>query len=156
MATNYLPTGHNTLTASLNVPNCEEALAFYARAFGARKTKTFDGLDGKPVHCEMAIGDSTLLFSEPYQQIGAVNAKELGGSPTLLTIYTPDADTLTAQALDAGCEVIMPLNDYPWGDRCSMVRDPYGYRWCLATHKEDVTQEEMAKRMAECEKTAGS
>jgi PhnB protein len=134
-----VPTYH-TVTPVLTVEGAEDAIAFYKKAFGATERMRMPGPDGKIMHAEIMIGDSVVMVSDVVQNFPATKAS--------LHIYVPDCDALFDQALAAGAETKMPLQDMFWGDRFGTVSDPYGNTWSLATHKEDVSPEEMEKRMA--------
>lgn len=149
-----IPEGNHTLTPSLNFKDAKAAAAFYEKAFGAVKLFDICGPDGTVYHCEMQVGDSRLLFSQEMPEQHAPSAETAGACPTLLRIYTEDCDQLFNQAVAAGAEVLTPPEDQFWGDRVAALRDPFGYRWNLATHVEDVPPEEIMRRAAqipECE-----
>ena len=108
------------------------------------------GPDGKGImHAELQIGNSTVMLSEENPQWGTKSAETMGGSPASMHVYLPDVDSAFQQAIDAGCTVAAPLMDTFWGDRYGKVADPFGFQWGLATHLEDVSEEEMAKRAKE-------
>lgn len=145
-----IPDGFNSVSAYLVVPNSEEALSFYERAFGAKTVSRMRGPDGKStVHAEMRIGNSTVMLSDENPQWGTKSARTLGGSPVSLHIYVEDADALFNRAVKAGCQVAYPMGDPFWGDRYGKVTDPFGLVWGIATHKEDLSEKEMEKRGAE-------
>lgn len=146
-----IPEGFNTISAYLVVPNAVEALQFYQKALGAEPGMRMPGPAGEnsTMHAEMRIGNSTVMLTDENPQWGSKSPKTLGGSPVSLHVYVNDADALFNRALAAGCEVQYPLNDTFWGDRYGKVLDPYGHSWGIATHKEDVPPEEMAKRAQE-------
>ncbi len=149
-----IPPGQHTLTASLNFKDAKAAAAFYEKAFNAVLLYDICAEDGTVYHAEMKIGDSTLLFSAEMPEQHAPSAETAGSCPTLLRIYTEDCDQLFQQAVDAGAEVITPPETQFWGDRVGSLRDPFGYRWNIATHVEDVSPEEIMRRAAqipECE-----
>ncbi len=142
-----IPDGFHTLNAYLIVPDALEAIDFYARAFGATAGDHMPGPGGKgTMHAEIRIGDSTLMLSDENPQWGSQAPATLGGSPVSLHLYVEDADALFHRAVEAGCSVEFPIDDTFWGDRYAKVKDPYGHQWGIATHKEDVPPEEMARR----------
>ena len=100
------------------------------------------------MHAEVRIGDSIVMLGEENPEMGALSPQAIGGSPVSLMIYVKDVDASFARAEKAGCKVQMPPTDMFWGDRYGKLVDPFGHNWSLATHKEDVAPEEMAKRMA--------
>jgi len=96
----------------------------------------------------MRIGDSMLMFADDFSQEFQSPPFVRGNLPVVLNLYVPDADLMWAQALSAGCQVVMPLSDQFWGDRYGHVRDPFGFVWAIASRKEDLTPEEMQERAA--------
>jgi PhnB protein len=99
-------------------------------------------------HAEVRIGDSVVMLSDEFPQMGAVSPKTLGGTPFGLCIYLPDVDAAVAKAVAAGCTIERPLQNQFYGDRSATLLDPFGHKWTLATHVEDVSPEEMKRRMA--------
>jgi PhnB protein len=143
-----IPKGYHVVTPSIVVRGASEAIEFYKKAFGARELNRMPGPDGKIMHAEIRIGDSIVMLSDEYPQMGSVSPLGSSGIVSSLLIYTRDADALFNQAIAAGAKVSMPLADMFWGDRYGRVRDPFGHDWQIATHKEDLTPKEMAKRAA--------
>lgn len=141
-----IPKGYYAVTPSIVVRGAAEAIEFYKKAFGAKELNRMTEPSGKVMHAEIRIGDSIVMLGDEYPQMGAVSPLGLNGRAASLMIYTRDADALFNQALAAGAKVAMPLTDMFWGDRYGRVVDPYGHDWQIATHKEDVTPKEMAKR----------
>lgn len=145
-----IPEGFNSVSVYLIVPNSVEALEFYQKALGAETLARMPGPDGKStMHAEMRIGNSTVMLSDENPQWDMKSPKTLGGSPCSLHLYVNDTDAFFNRAVEAGCEVKMPPMDAFWGDRYAKVADPYGHQWGIATHIEDVSEEEMAKRAQE-------
>jgi PhnB protein len=150
---NHIPEGYHSVTPSLTCRNAAEALDFYVRAFGAVELFRMPEPDGKLMHAEMRIGNSTLMLSDEYPDWGAVQP-EAGKGGTFM-IYVPDADAAFAQAVAAGATELQPVTDQFWGDRSGRVACPYGYRWSLAQKVREVSPEEIAKAAAAwCEKQA--
>jgi len=147
-AVSYIPDGYHTVTPHLAVRNAAKALEFYGKAFGAEELFRMPGPGGVIMHAEVRIGDSSIMLGEEDPQRGATSPQTIGGSPVGLLIYVKDVDASFARAEKAGCTVQMPPTDMFWGDRYGKLVDPFGHHWSLATHKEDVSPEEMAKRMA--------
>lgn len=143
-----IPDGHRTLTPSLNLNGAAEALEFYKAALSAQELFRMPGEKGTIMHGEFQIGDSIVMFSDEAPDWGALSPRTLGGCPLSLNLYVPDCDALTAQAVGAGAELLRPPTTYPWGERSAMIRDPYGYRWAICTHVEDVAPEEIQRRLA--------
>jgi uncharacterized glyoxalase superfamily protein PhnB len=144
---NPIPTGYASVSASLIVPDVDEALAFYQRAFGAVPGDCLRTPDGQSaLHGDMRIGDSTVMVSPENEAWGTQSPATLGGSPVSLHIYVSDADAAFRRAVQAGCEVVYPLEDAFWGDRYGKVKDPFGHSWGLATRREDLSPEEISRR----------
>jgi PhnB protein len=149
-ATQAVPEGYHTVTPQLTLDNCSQALEWYKKALGAEDVQVFAGPDGKVMHAEMRIGNSKIMLNDA--MMGASGPKALGGSPASLWIYVADCDALFNRAVAAGAQVLPgmgAMQDQFWGDRTGSVTDPHGYKWTIATHKEDLTPEEMQKRGAE-------
>jgi len=144
----HIPDGYHTITPHLAVRDAAKALGFYAEAFGAEEMFRMPGPGGIVMHAEVKIGDSIVMLGEESPEMGTLSPKSMGGSPVSLLIYVKDVDASFARAGKAGCTVKMPPTDMFWGDRYGKVEDPFGHQWALATHKEDLSPEEMAKRMA--------
>jgi PhnB protein len=150
MATKAVPDGYNTVSAYIVVKNSVEALEFYQKAFGAEPGGRMTGPDGaSTMHAQMRIGNSTVMLTDENPKWEMKSAPTLGGSPVSLHIYVDDADKLFNRAVEAGCTVMAPMMDAFWGDRYGKVIDPFGNQWGIATHKEDLTMEEMNRRAAE-------
>ena len=144
-----IPEGYRTVMPYLVVDDARAAIEFYRRAFGAKEVMKMDGPGGKISHAELKIGDSMIMLSDEMPGTGTHSPKSLGGSTAGVFLYVENADTTFQQAVAAGAKVDAPLADMFWGDRYGKLTDPFGHSWSLATHKEDVSQEEMARRMKE-------
>jgi PhnB protein len=147
MAVKSIPDGYHTVTPYLIMQDAAGALEFYKKAFSATELMRFPGPDGKIMHAEIKIGDSPIMLGEEHPQMGARSPKSLGGTPVGICLYVKDVDALSAQATAAGAKVLRPVQDQFYGDRSGTFVDPYGHQWTIATHKEDVSMEEMQKRM---------
>ena len=145
-ATHYVPAGFHTLTPHIIVNGAARYIDFLKKAFGAQEVGRMDGPGGKVMHAEVTIGDSRLMLNDPFPEHGMPPIAE-GFWPLVLHLYVPNADAAFAQATAAGCQVTMALADQFWGDRYGQVRDPFGFTWSIATHKEEPTPEEMKQRM---------
>jgi PhnB protein len=155
-----VPEGMHTITPHLVIREASKAIEFYKKALGAQVKYVHHMPDGNRVaHAELQIGDSKLFLADEFPQMGSKAPQTLGGSPVVLNVYVEDVDRLFNQAVAAGATVTMPLADQFWGDRYGQVADPFGHLWALASHKEDVSPEEMEKRakaaFAEMAKKAG-
>jgi uncharacterized glyoxalase superfamily protein PhnB len=144
---NPIPEGCNSVNVYLVVKDGQAAIDFYTKAFGAIGGSCMPGPDGKGImHAELKIGNSTVMLTEENPEWGTKSAETLGGSPMSLHVYLPDVDAAFQQAIDAGCTSVYPIMDTFWGDRYGKLSDPFGFEWGLATHTEDVPEEEMAER----------
>ncbi|HWC05498.1 MAG TPA: VOC family protein [Methylomirabilota bacterium] len=144
-----IPDGYRTVTPYLTVKGAAQAIDFYKRAFGARESERMTGPDGKSVmHAEIQIGDSLVMLSDEFPQMGSRSPQTLGGTTAAIFLYVPDVDAAFQQAVDAGAKAIMPPADMFWGDRFGKLVDPFGHEWAMATHKEDLAPEEIRKRGA--------
>jgi PhnB protein len=147
-AKNAIPEGYHTVTPQLTLDNAAQAIEWYKKALGAEETGRSEGPDGKIMHAELRIGNSRIMVNDPF--MGAKGPRALGGSPASLWIYTEDCDSLFNRAVSAGAQVahgpMGKVQDQFWGDRSGTITDPHGYTWTIATHKEDLTREEIEKR----------
>jgi PhnB protein len=142
-----IPKGYHTLTAGFVVRGAAQAIDFYKRAFGAKERMRLMKPDSTIVaHAELEIGDSLFMLGEEDAAMGGRSAQTLGGTPFNLYVYVTGVDAAVARALAAGAKPLMPVTDMFWGDRIGSVEDPYGQKWTLATHTEDVAPRAMAER----------
>src|SRR4051812_40433457 len=146
-AKSAVPEGYHTVTPHLVLDNAAPALDWYKRGLGADEIARAVGPDGKILHAEIRIGDSKIMVNDP--MMGGKGPKAFGGSPASLWLYVEDCDALFQRAVGAGAQQQMPMGDQFWGDRCGSIQDPHGYSWTIATHKEDLTREEILQRQAE-------
>jgi PhnB protein len=144
--TKPIPKGYHALTPSLAVDNAAKAIEFYKRAFGANERLRMPGPGDTIGHAELEIGDSVLMLSDPFPQSSLKTPKEVGGTSVGIFLYVEDVDEVVQQAIDAGATVSMPVEDQFWGDRFGSVTDPFGHLWQIATHKEDLSPEEIMER----------
>ena len=144
-----IPEGFHTLTPHIVVKNAKKALEFYQKAFGARIVTSMPvpGNDDQLMHAEIQIGSSRLMLADEFPAWGVMGPGE-AGSPVTLHLYVEDADAAMQKAVDAGAELVMPLQDMFWGDRYGKLKDPFGHSWSIAHHFADPTEEEMAAAMA--------
>ena len=145
MTVKPIPEGFHTITPHLTVRDAAKYIDFLKAAFGAQEVSRMPGPGGKLMHVQMKIGDSALMFNDTFPEFGGPPLAD-GHWPLVFHLYVPDADKTFAQAVAAGCQATMPLADQFWGDRYGHVKDPFGFTWAIATHKEDLTPEEMKKR----------
>lgn len=138
------PDGYHTITPSFTFKDSQKAITFYQKAFGATVLSLMKRPDGRGVmHAAIRIGDSILMMGDEAPQ--CQSAESLGSSPITMYLYTLDADALFKQAVAAGGTETMPMAEMFWGDRAGSIRDPFGYSWMIATHKLDLTDEQIRK-----------
>ncbi|HXV50654.1 MAG TPA: VOC family protein [Nitrosopumilaceae archaeon] len=144
--TKPIPDGYSTITASLIVKDAANAVEFYKKAFGAQELYRFLGPDGKTImHTELKIGNSRIMLSEEAPQMNCRSPQSLGGTGIHIYMYVDDADTTFNKAVAAGAKPTMPIADMFWGDRFGTIEDPFGHVWGIATHKKDMSTEEINK-----------
>ena len=147
-AKNPVPEGFHTVTPQLTLDDAARAIDWYKQALGAEEKGRATGPDGKIMHAELRIGDSRVMVHDA--MMGAKGPKGLGGSPAALWVYVPDCDALFNRAVSAGAQVapgpMGQMQDQFWGDRSGTFTDPHGYRWTIATHKDDLTPQEIQVR----------
>ena len=146
-----IPDGFHSVTPHLVVKGGEAAIAFYKKAFGAQEREgcIMRMPEGKVGHAELWIGDSPIMLADEAPDWGCFSPLTKGGGSVCIHLYVPDADKTFAQAVAAGATAVMPMSDAPWGDRYGKLKDPFGHEWSVATHKEDLTMDEIKKRMAD-------
>ncbi len=153
MKTNYMPAGSRTATPYLVVKDAARALTFYQQAFGATEVMRLAGPDGKVVHAEIRIGDSNLMLADEFPDWGALSPKTIGGTPVSIMLYFEDCDMVFNRAIAAGAAVLHPVQDQFYGDRSGTLIDPFGHKWTIATHQEDLPEDELRRRFeAACAK----
>ena len=151
-----IPEGYHSVTPALLVRGAAQAIDFYTRAFGARELGRMPAPDGQRIwHAELQIGDARLMLADEFPDMGGHAPESLGGTPVSLHLYLEDADAAVQRAVDAGATVIQPLMDAFWGDRYGRIKDPFGHEWSVATHIEDVGEEEMRRRAEAFATSAG-
>ncbi|MEW6306573.1 MAG: VOC family protein [Verrucomicrobiota bacterium] len=143
-----IPDGYHTATPYLIVDGAAKAIEFYKQAFGATEIMCMPGPGGKVMHAEIQIGTSRLMLADECPQANALSPKTVGGSPMFIALYVADVDATVGKAVAAGAKVERPVQNQFYGDRSGMILDPFGHRWNIGTHIEDVSPEEMNKRMA--------
>ena len=143
-----VPDGYHTVTPYLTIRNAAAALDFYKKAFGADELFRVAAPDGKVGHAEIRIGDSSIMLSDEFPEMGANSPQSLGGSPVMIHLYVENVDALVDRAINAGGRLDRPVADQFYGDRGGMVTDPFGHKWWIATHVEDVPPDELEQRAA--------
>lgn len=143
---NPIPEGYPRLSPYLCVENAARAIDFYTGVLGATEKMRMDGPDGKIGHAELALGDSVIMLADEYPDMGFLSPARIGGTAVTLHTYVEDVDAVFEKALAAGAKALRPVENQFYGDRSGQFEDPFGHRWNVASHVEDVDAEEMARR----------
>jgi len=143
-----IPTGYHSVTPYLIVNNAAAAIDFYKKAFNAVEIMRFPGPGGRIMHAEVKIGDSPVMLADEMPEEGYVGPQASGGSSVSLHLYVDNVDAYFAQAVAAGATIKRAVEDQFYGDRSGTLVDPFGHIWSISTHKEDVSMDEMQRRMA--------
>jgi PhnB protein len=144
-----IPEGYRQVTPYLCVAGASAAIDFYVEVFGATERMRMPEAEGKIGHAELQLGDSVIMLSDEYPEMGIRGPQAIGGTPVTMSVYVEDVDSVFDRAVKAGAKTLRPVEDQFYGDRSGQFEDPFGHRWSVATHIEDVSPEEMAKRVAE-------
>ena len=144
----HIPAGYEGPTAYLIVDGAADAIEFYKKAFDAKEVGRFPTPDGRIGHADIRIGEGHVMLADASPEMGVKAPGAYGGTPVSLCVYVEDVDRLVEQAVAAGAKVIRPVADQFYGDRTAGLKDPFGHVWYFMTHVEDVTEEEMRRRMA--------
>ena len=148
MKANYIPAGYHTATPYLIVNGAAQAIEFFKQTFGATEIMRMPAPGGKVGHAEIQIGDSRIMLADEFPEMDARGPQSIGGTPVSLMLYFEDCDAVTKRAVAAGAKIMRPLEDHFYGDRSGTILDPFGHKWTIATHKEDLSPEELRKRAA--------
>lgn len=144
---NPIPEGYHSVTPYLCCRDAGAAIEFYKKAFGAREVLRMDN-QGKVGHAEIQVGDSRIMLADEFPEMGFLSPQSVGGSPIMIHLYVEDVDMTANRAVAAGGKVTRPIADQFYGDRGGQLEDPFGHKWYIATHKEDLSPEEIDKRAA--------
>jgi PhnB protein len=142
-----IPDNYPRITPYLCINGAEEAIGFYSAVLGAKERMRLPTADGKIGHAELQIGDGLLMVSDEFPDWGVTAPGTTGGSPVTISIYVEDVDTVYAAAIAAGATETMPVTDHFYGDRSGQFVEPFGHKWNVATHIEDVASDEIQRRM---------
>ena len=156
MSVKPIPDGYHTATPYLIVKGAADAIEFYKRVFGAAELMRVPGPGGALMHAEIKIGDSIIMLADEFPDMDALGPKTIGGSPVGLMLYLTNVDEVFHRAIAAGAKEIRPLQNQFYGDRSGTVEDPFGHKWTIATHVEDLTHEEIERRMAAMKPEGGT
>jgi len=145
----HIPKGYHSITPYLVVNGAEKAIEYYKKVFGATEIMRFPAPNGKIGHAELKIGDSPIMLADenPAMGQGHTSAATVGGSPVSIYLYIENVDDVVKRAVAEGATVLKPVQDQFYGDRSGFIRDPFGHLWGVATHVEDVSADEMGRRM---------
>lgn len=143
-----IPDGYPRLSPYLCVDGAAKAIEFYTSVFGAKERMRIPAPGGRIGHAELQVGDALIMLADEHPEMQFVGPKKVGGTPVTLSLYVEAVDEVFARALRAGAKSVRPVADQFYGDRTGQFEDPFGHRWSVATHVEDVSPEEMAKRAA--------
>jgi len=144
-----IPDGYPQVSPYLCVDGASAAIEFYSDVFGAKERTRMPQPDGKIGHAELQIGDSVVMLSDEYPEMGVRSPKAIGGTPVIMSIYVDDVRAVFDRAIAAGATAVREVEDQFYGDRTGQFEDPFGHRWSVATHVEDVSPDEMSRRAAE-------
>jgi PhnB protein len=143
-----IPEGYHSVTPYLIFKGASDAIEFYKNALGASEVMRLDDPSGRIHHAEIKIGDSRIMLADEHPELQALSPKTVGGSPVSMHVYVADVDAAVERAVRAGAKLVRPVADQFYGDRTGGMEDPFGYRWFIATHKEDLTMDEIRRRAA--------
>jgi PhnB protein len=146
--TKFIPEGYHSVTPYLYVGDAARAIDFYQKVFGAKELFRMDAPGGKIGHAEIMIGDSHIMLADEFPEMSERSPQTIGGSSVGLLLYVQDVDAVAESAVSAGGKLLEPLEDKFYGDRMGKLEDPFGHIWAIATHTEDVSPEELQKRVA--------
>jgi PhnB protein len=153
MAVKPIPEGYHSVTPYLIVKGAAKAIDYYKKVFGATEIMRIPAPNGGVMHAEIKIGDSVIMLADE-QQGNNRSPESFGGSPVSLMVYVEDVDKTFKQAVSSGAKEVRAVQDQFYGDRSGNLVDPFGHVWTVATHKEDVSEAEMQRRMSALQKTA--
>ena len=154
MAIKPIPDGYPQVMPYLSVDGAARAIEYYKDVFGATERMRMPAPDGRIGHAELQIGSSVIMLSDEYPEMGIRGPKAVGGTPVTISVYVEDVDQVYDRAVKGGARAVQPVADQFYGDRSGQFEDPFGHRWNVASHVEDVDPEEMARRAAQQEASA--
>lgn len=156
MAVKPIPEGYANITPYLVIKGAAEAIEFYKEMFGAVETMLIPHVDGRVGHAELRIGDSVLMMADEFPEMEIKGPQSIGGTPVSFLIYVEDVDDVVGRTIKAGATILRPIEDKFYGDRIGSIIDPWGHRWDIATHIEDVSPEELQRRAAAMTQAPGT
>ena len=144
-----IPEGYPQVIPYLCVDGAEAAIQFYRSVFGASERMRMGAPGGRIGHAELQLGDSVIMLADEFPEMGNLSPKSIGGTPVTLSVYVEDVDAVFARAVSAGAKELRAVENQFYGDRSGQFEDPFGHRWSVASHVEDVPPDEMERRAAE-------
>jgi PhnB protein len=144
-----IPDGYPQVTPYLCVDGADAAIQFYSEVFGAKERGRLPAPEDKIGHAELQLGESVIMLADEFPEMGQRSPKSVGGSPVTISIYVEDVDAVFDRGIRAGARALRPVENQFYGDRAGQFEDPFGHRWSVASHVEDVPPDEMARRAAE-------
>ena len=144
-----IPEGYPQVTPYLAVEDANRAIEWYSTVFGTRERMRLGAPDGKVGHAELELGDSLLMLADEFPEMGMRSPKAVGGTPVIISLYVDAVDGVFERAVQGGAKPLRQVEDQFYGDRVGSFEDPFGHRWSVATHVEDVPPDEMERRAAE-------
>lgn len=147
MSVHHIPAGYHTVTPYLVVRGGEAALEFYKKAFGASEIMRIPMPGGRVAHAEIQIAESRIMLGDESPDCGSLSPESVGGTPVGINLYVPNADETGRKFIEAGGKSLTPIENQFYGDRSGQFLDPFGHKWTISTHVEDVSEEELNKRM---------
>jgi PhnB protein len=147
MAVKAIPEGYYTVTPYMIVRDAARAIEFYKQAFGAKELMRLPSPNERVGHAELQIGNSRIMLADEFPEMGIKSPQTLGGSAMSILLYVEDSDAMFQRAVDAGAKILKPIQDQFYGDRSGTLTDPFGHQWTIGTHTEDVSNDELSRRM---------
>jgi PhnB protein len=147
MAVKAIPEGYYTVTPYMIVRDAARAIEFYKQAFGAEELMRLPSPNERVGHAELQIGNSRIMLADEFPEMGIKSPQTLGGSAMSILLYVEDSDAMFQRAVDAGAKILKPIQDQFYGDRSGTLTDPFGHQWTIGTHTEDVSNDELSRRM---------
>ena len=144
-----IPNGYHSITPYLIVNQASKAIEFYKKVFGAKEAMRMSKPDGKIGHAELRIGDAKIMLADEFPEMDARSPNAFGGSPVGIHLYIKNVDAVIEKALSKGAKLLRPAETMFYGDRSGAIEDPYGHKWYVSTHVEEVSPKEMKKRAAQ-------
>lgn len=148
MTVQPIPDGYPRVIPYLSIDGASAAIDFYIEVFGAKERVRMPGPDGKVGHAELEIGESVVMLADVFPDMGNQTPAALGGTPVTVMVYVEDVDTVFDRAIRAGATEDRKVENQFYGDRAGQFEDPFGHKWFVATHVEDVAPDEMERRAA--------